>query len=754
MCGDVYRDPRVVPCPKTHTICLRHLEDMASAASKANKSVITCPHCSTEVMIPKEGVSSYPRNANLEKRILGLSHILRKPSSNTQCEICVLEGVQNPALFRCETCNKYLCQNDAASHAHKPQFRGHNVAAIPNAERQLSPKSLAKLSVSCGNHPDKPCELYCSTCEVAICTICGVIDHKEHAVEEITPRLLREHIDAVSEQAQTLEPYVLQHMTAIDKLKSRKRALAKNVSYAFDEIEREFGFVVATLLARKQHLINTLEDYQRQKMKNLDTQLSDIEMEASLMLSWKESIETKLKYNHPIRALSMKKGVEEQVQLLKNSLRNELEPIESEHISFVSTTRDPLLQYAEASGFIKAVGVNPSMCYIEGLRLNRNQSTATLPVVVNQPQALLLVLKSFGGSDVTSDDLKNSTVSATLSHKESKNVFDIKVEDQQDGTVKINFLLTEAGIYTLDVQVNNLSIQGNPITVVAVSKGIMTIGASGSQPGCFLNPMGVAFLDDYNFAVTDNMNHRVQIFNDQGSYLNSFGRRGHLAEQLSNPEAICSGKGAKSDYLLVADYNNDRVQIVTSDGKFERHIRCESPMGVCVDSKNNIYISEYSNGRILVFDWDGDQILSIGSKGRLQGEVTHPCHLWFDDLRDQLLVAHRDNSRIQIFDARGNFVHAFGTQGSNDGEFNNPVGVCMDTRGNIIVADKDNNRIVFYSWDGVKEQYLGKLGKMDNRAGAGEGEFNQPQGVTVDKVNRLFVADSGNHRVQILTGLN
>ena len=70
----------------------------------------------------------------------------------------------------------------------------------------------------------------------------------------------------------------------------------------------------------------------------------------------------------------------------------------------------------------------------------------------------------------------------------------------------------------------------------------------------------------------------------------------------------------------------------------------------------------------------------------------------------------------------------------------------MDKKGNIVIGDTNNHRIVVYCWDGKKEKLLGSFGKK----GSSEGEFNWPYGVVVDSNNRILVADLGNHRIEIV----
>jgi serine/threonine protein kinase/DNA-binding beta-propeller fold protein YncE len=90
------------------------------------------------------------------------------------------------------------------------------------------------------------------------------------------------------------------------------------------------------------------------------------------------------------------------------------------------------------------------------------------------------------------------------------------------------------------------------------------------------------------------------------------------------------------------------------------------------------------------------------------------------------------------------FDFKFGSNGSGDGQFRNPRGVAYDTNNNrIIVADTFNHRVQVFDSNG---KFLFKFGSN----GSGDGQFNYPYGVAYDpNNNRIIVADTANHRVQV-----
>ena len=86
------------------------------------------------------------------------------------------------------------------------------------------------------------------------------------------------------------------------------------------------------------------------------------------------------------------------------------------------------------------------------------------------------------------------------------------------------------------------------------------------------------------------------------------------------------------------------------------------------------------------------------------------------------------NARIVKFSKDGKFIKAWGKEGNGPGEFNVPHGLAFDSAGRLFVADRANNRIQIFDQDG-------KL--LDTWK-----QFGRPSGITIDKNDMIYVADS------------
>jgi DNA-binding beta-propeller fold protein YncE len=95
------------------------------------------------------------------------------------------------------------------------------------------------------------------------------------------------------------------------------------------------------------------------------------------------------------------------------------------------------------------------------------------------------------------------------------------------------------------------------------------------------------------------------------------------------------------------------------------------------------------------------------------------------------------------------FLRAWGGPGLGPGQFNVPDGVSVDPAGHVYVADREQNRIQKFTWDGRHLATWGRNGG-DGSYGNAPGEFNGPYGVAADGAGNVYVLDSRNHRVQKL----
>ena len=221
--------------------------------------------------------------------------------------------------------------------------------------------------------------------------------------------------------------------------------------------------------------------------------------------------------------------------------------------------------------------------------------------------------------------------------------------------------------------------------------------------------------------------------------VDKWGSYGSGEGQLLHPVGIAVDS---VDNVYVVDQYNHRIQKFDSSGNYldqlgsygtdEGHFNY--PSDVVADSANNIYVVEHQSARVQKFDANGNFLTKWGSWGANDGQFKQPQQIAVD-AANNVYVADFVNYRIQKFDSNGTFLTKWGSQGSGDGQFMFTSGVAVDTAGNVYVVDHLNSRVQVFDSNGT---FLRKWG----------GQFNYPRGIAVDVANDVYVADWLNHRVQ------
>ena len=291
-------------------------------------------------------------------------------------------------------------------------------------------------------------------------------------------------------------------------------------------------------------------------------------------------------------------------------------------------------------------------------------------------------------------------------------------------------------------------------------------GTSGSRSGEFRGPRGLA-VDRTHIYVADTENHRVQVFSPTGTLLALWGSRGTEQGQFRSPEAIAVDRSHK---VYVADTLNNRVQVFSFAGYFvaswggragSRDGQFRRPQGIAVDQAGNIYVSDTLNDRVQVFSPSGVFSHKWGSQGRADGQFRNPRGIAVGS-DGNVYVADTGNDRIQIFSPDGEFLGGWALPpGFGDGQFDGPTDIAVSKTGTVYVADSGNGRIQVFERapdtglapapkpapPRLQAVFVTKWGRLP---GIGDGRFNLPKGIAVGPLGDVYVADTGNERVQIL----
>jgi sugar lactone lactonase YvrE len=250
-------------------------------------------------------------------------------------------------------------------------------------------------------------------------------------------------------------------------------------------------------------------------------------------------------------------------------------------------------------------------------------------------------------------------------------------------------------------------------------------------------PSGVAVDSSGNVYIADALNRRVRkvsgttIATIAGNGVLSYSGDGGpaTAAQLNTPQAVATDS---SGNLYIADTFNNVVRKVTAsgaistiagngtagfggDGGAATAAQLNGPQGIAVDASGNIYVADTQNARVR----------------RISGGA--------------------------ISTIAGNGTAGFGGDNgaATAAELNVPIGLAVDTAGNLYIADFVNNRIRKVSGGTIATVAgTGLSGYSGDGGPATSAQLHTPAGVAVDTGGNLYIADLGNNAVRKVSGGN
>ncbi|HNO35915.1 MAG TPA: 6-bladed beta-propeller, partial [Nitrospira sp.] len=211
-----------------------------------------------------------------------------------------------------------------------------------------------------------------------------------------------------------------------------------------------------------------------------------------------------------------------------------------------------------------------------------------------------------------------------------------------------------------------------------------------------------------------------------------------LGNNISTP-ASASILVNTSGYLCVSKWGKPgRGASLLHGGEFM------APMyGLAIDQQGSIFVVDNGNNRIQKFDRNGNFIILWGNFGAANANFHNPTGIACDAKGD-VYVVDTNNHRVQKFDGKlGGYLMKFGSRGNGEGQFNAPWGIAIDrVRGYIYVVDSANFRVQKFDMSG---EFIMSWGSFGN----GDGQFYFPRGIAVDQADgTVYVVDMGNHRIQ------
>jgi DNA-binding beta-propeller fold protein YncE len=304
--------------------------------------------------------------------------------------------------------------------------------------------------------------------------------------------------------------------------------------------------------------------------------------------------------------------------------------------------------------------------------------------------------------------------------------------------------------------------------------GTVTTVAGTGQPGFadgpgasaqLHSPTGVVVVGDTLY-IADRDNHRIRALDLKSGQVTTVagdGQQGYLdgpgaTARLNAPTALASDQKGS---LYVADAGNHRIrkiesgQVTTFAGSGTVGTQTgslltasfNSPRGIIMDPWGIIYVSDYLGN--MVRKVSKSTVTNLVSPSL---SILNPAGLAVDP-QGTLFFAETGRHRIAkyltntIVGVAGSTKMGFADGDAKFARFNAPSGIVMDVGGSVYVADTGNNRIRLVTGGNVVTLCGETPGYKDGPLDVAL--FNLPYGIAMDvDKRRIFVADTGNHGIR------
>lgn len=203
---------------------------------------------------------------------------------------------------------------------------------------------------------------------------------------------------------------------------------------------------------------------------------------------------------------------------------------------------------------------------------------------------------------------------------------------------------------------------------------------------------------------------------------------------------ICNGKKGLvvldqgGGFLAIIDTIEQKVKLILD----EEDRLFPSLVGLCKFDENSFLFTESRQNRIYAYNLKNNSTYLFSKSV----DLNQPTGIAYNHSSGEIWVVETLNHQVKIFDKTGNYLRSVGERGTGEGQFNFPTYIWIDKDGIVYIVDSMNFRLQMFDSSG-------NFIKMFGETGDASGFFARPKGVAVDSYGHIYIVDALFSSVQV-----
>ena len=715
ICHEHYTEPKVLPCCHYYCKqCIHHL-----ALRTGIDKPFPCPECRKDTTLPEASVDNLPTAFFLNRMKEVHSKLeLAHGKVEAKCELCL----EDKAEAFCRQCTKFICAECIKQHQRmKKLFPGHKISTLNELKEGGAEEILIQepSHEACKVH-DQPKNIFCYDCDTLICRDCTIKDHLGHNYEFIkvagpeAKEMLIQQLEPLRKSQRSLSCAIKEIQTTIAEVEDQGGSVANTIKCSCAELH-------AIINNHQESLLTEAATRVQQKVKNLSGQEKSLSTAYASAQSVIEYTEQCLEHSPNDKVVCMRvemqSRIDREIQEQQKEGEN-LAPVEEVDMGVEVSCAKDLKQLCLTKAKIMQLSIDATKCTItgEGVESAEVSKMSEFQVVTalsdgkptKQPVVVECCLHSLAN---------DSTTKCTV------NLI-------QGGEYRAQYTPTVRGRHEVIVTVNGQEVAGSPFPVFVsihptqLGKPVQVITGVEGAYDVDVTPAGNIIVTGSSKVTTFDKNGRklkelkesefgfgnpygVAIDSTDGSmYITSHSNIVKLSPDFKQEQVVNTSGGYYRGVKVVGDEvmvcNRDGgVMVYTKELKYVRKIGShgDSPgqfggiWGVSSDEHGNLYVSDYGKSCVHVFS-NGEFLHSFGCGEDGEKVLSSPHGVCV--VGQYVYMTNYRKNCVSVFTTKGEHVTTFGQKGSGDGDFNCPVGVCVDKDGFVYVCDFYNKRVQIF----------------------------------------------------------